>query len=522
MNELTIADLVERLRGSLRGAGIPASEEDIGAIEERGFLNGILAFEAALKGADPAGRPDFAPSPAAHDGEASWVGRDMPSHSGEGIAATMRKLRAGELSSFEIVSSSFARIEERNRLIKAFTEVRTEAALAEARKADEELRSGSGKGLLLGIPIAVKDIFDVEGMATRAGTTILGATPALRDSAAVAALRRAGAIIIGKTSLPEFSFSPGSNNDHYGPTRNPRNPERDTGGSSAGSAAAVADAMALGALGSDSGGSIRIPASFCGLVGWKPAWAWSSLEGAVGLSWSLDTVGVLATRVEDAMLMGAALGHRPFASFPKTPAGPSSGRALAGLRIGAIRGEGRGKAPADADVLSAWEGGLAALREAGATIVDLEMDELPILRAVNSAILAIEAAAFHRDMQARHLAEYGDFARLGLLAGWAYGPADYLRARQALGVLRNRMLARFESIDLLSSPTMTSVATALGKPPKITYTAPFNALGWPALSMPCGEGAGGLPVGLQLVGRPGDEASIFDAAFELEARLAGR
>ncbi|HUX38683.1 MAG TPA: amidase [Rectinemataceae bacterium] len=542
MKELSIPDLVDRLRASLRGAGIAAAEEDIGAIAERGFLNGILAFEAAVKASDPADRPDFGPSPgsgylapAAPEGDfareataadASRAGEAQTGAfgsdgSGPGIVATLGRLRRGELSSYDIVKASLARIEERNGLLNAFTEVRNEAALVEARKADEELRSGSGKAPLQGIPIAVKDIFDVAGMATRAGTSILGSTAALRDSAAVAALRRAGAIIIGKTSLPEFSFSPGSNNDHYGPTRNPHNTERDTGGSSAGSAAAVADAMVLGALGSDSGGSIRIPASFCGLVGWKPAWAWSSLEGAIGLSWSLDTVGVLTMRVEDAMLMGSALGHRPFASFPKTGPGRSPSRALEGLRLGAIRGEGRGRAAADADVLGAWDAGLDLLRQAGALVVDLEMDELPLLRAVNSAILAIEAAALHRNLQVTRLSEYGDFARLGLLAGWAYGPADYLRARQALGALRRRMLARFDTIDLLCSPTMTSEATALGKPPKITFTAPFNALGWPALSLPCGRGATGLPVGLQLVGRPGDEALIFGAAAELEARLAG-
>lgn len=538
MKELEAADLGERLRGALRDAAIPVSEEDLVALGEKGFLNAVLAFEAALRGENASAPPDFgggAAGPGAGDGSvrpaAEAEGRARTRAGGAGAASLLELglieagegLREGRFTPLELLEASLERAAARGAELNAFHSLRADEARVEAAKAGEELRRGEIRGPLHGIPVAVKDIFDLAGRPTRAGSLILGSAPATVDAPLVARLRGAGALIIGKTSLPEFSFSPGSNNEHYGPTRNPHDPERDSGGSSAGSAAAVAEGIVPVALGSDSGGSVRIPASFCGVVGWKPAWGWASLEGTAGLSWSLDTAGTLARSLEDSLLVARVLAD----PGKEGRAGPASlaglrGKGLQGLRIGAIRGEGRGKAPADEASLRAWNRGLALLEARGARIVDLELEELPRLRAMNSAILAIEAAALHRELQARRLADYGEFARLGLLVGWAYGPADYLRARQALGGLRASMLGRFAEVDLLSSPTMTSEAPALGKPPRITFTAPFNALGWPALSLPCGRGEAGLPLGFQLIGRPGDEERIFRAALALEEELGGR
>jgi len=533
MKETSLGEIVDRLRINLRVADIVVSDEDLKLIAEKGFLNSVLAFETAIRGGDASDRPEFAPKstasteadtrmaghPIAGFGAGSRIRTEDPL--GGDIVETVRQLRSGETSPLELLEASLARIESRNPSINAFANVRAEEARAEAKAAGEEFARGSIRGPLQGIPVAVKDIFDVEGMATKAGTIILGTETASRDATAVGRLKKAGAIIVGKTRLPEFSFSPGSNNDHYGPTRNPRDPERDSGGSSAGSAAAVADSMALAALGSDSGGSIRIPASFCGVFGWKPAYGWASLEGSVGLSWSLDTLGVLAKSVRDAELLASILADRgPMAETTAWKgSGTTSGRSLAGMRIAAIRGEGRGRPLADPDVLTSWATGLDALRDAGADVVDVEVEEFPALRAINGAILSMEAAALHRDLQAKRLSDYGEFARLGLLVGWAYGPADYLRARQSLGRLRADLSAKFPAVDLYCSPTMTSEATALGKPPKITFTAPFNALGWPAMSVPWGRGAKGLPVGLQLAAEPGGESAILEAAAALEARL---
>ncbi|HUX40873.1 MAG TPA: amidase [Rectinemataceae bacterium] len=533
MKDITPMELVDRLRLNLRDAAIGVGETDFGLLLEKGFLNSVLAFETAVRDGDASDRPEMISPPLPkEDGTKGSRSRDLGGspepHSSNrrrtddrgqdlglldtDIDETARRIEARELSPIELVDAALSRIGERNDFINAFQLVMADAARLEAEAAQRDITASGPKSPLHGIPVAVKDIFDIEGLPTRAGSLILGAVPAKKDSHAVSRLKNAGAIIVGKTSLPEFSFSPGSNNDHFGATRNPLDPERDSGGSSAGSAAAVADGMALGALGSDSGGSTRIPASFCGLVGLKPAWSWSSLGGTAGLSWSLDTLGILSKSVRDALLIASVLDESE--TWKRDVHGLPS---VSGLCIGAIRGEGRGRALADPDVLKAWEQGLSSLREAGATIVDIEMEELPQLRAVNGAILAMEAAALHREMQSKHLDKYGEFARLGLLVGWAYGPTDYLRARQLLGRLRAKALSRFESIDLLCSPTMTSEATLLGRPPKITLTAPFNALGWPAISIPGGRGETGLPVGFQLVARPGDEASMLAAAFAVES-----
>lgn len=533
MKDMTPMELVDRLRLNLRDAAIGVGETDFGLLLEKGFLNSVLAFETAVRDGDASDRPEMLSPPVTRvvgtmdprsrklsdSPGPNFSNRRMADERGQDlgllgtdITETAKRIAARELSPIELVDAALARIGERNDFINAFQFVRADAARFEAEAVQRDIAVSGPKSPLQGIPVAVKDIFDIEGLPTRAGSLILGSAPAKEDSPAVSRLKKAGAIIVGKTSLPEFSFSPGSNNDHFGATRNPLDPERDSGGSSAGSAAAVADGMALGALGSDSGGSTRIPASFCGLVGLKPAWSWSSLGGTAGLSWSLDTLGVLSKSVRDALLVASVLDENEV--WQRGLRGLPS---VSGLRIGAIRGEGRGRALADPDVLKAWEQGLSFLMEAGATIVDIEMEELPQLRAVNGAILAMEAAALHREMQSKHLDKYGEFARLGLLVGWAYGPTDYLRARQLLGRLRAKVLSRFESLDLLCSPTMTSEATLLGRPPKITLTAPFNALGWPAISVPGGRGETGLPVGLQLVAMPGDEASMLASALLVES-----
>ena len=207
--------------------------------------------------------------------------------------------------------------------------------------------------------------------------------------------------------------------------------------------------------------------------------------------------------------------------------GPGSGAIkdhnydINGTRIGVVRGEGKGRAAAPDDILAAWERGLDVLRSGGARLVDIEMEELPALRAINSAILAIEAAARHQGFQRTRLADYGDFPRLGLLAGWAYGPTDLLRARQALASRRARCLPRFADLDFITTPTLVSEAPPLVRPPMLTFTSPFNPLAWPAISIPAGTGAAGLPVGLHLVGLPGNDERLLTIAAFVEEHIDG-
>jgi aspartyl-tRNA(Asn)/glutamyl-tRNA(Gln) amidotransferase subunit A len=321
--------------------------------------------------------------------------------------------------------------------------------------------------------------------------------------------------------LSEFAYSPGSNNAHYGPTRNPWNPERDTGGSSSGSGAAVAAGLAYAALGSDTGGSIRMPAALCGIVGLKPTFGLLSLAGAVTLSWSLDHLGPLTRTVRDAALLtGLLAGHDPRDPRTRRGAVPDLVAGLEGsvrgLRIGAVREDGFG-APPDPEALAAWEEGLAALRGAGAEIVDLDLPELDDLRTCGSVMIVTEAAAFHeRTLRERPL-DLGPFPRDRMMVAYAYGPLVAVQAQQVRAALRARFDRLWEQIDLLSTPAMPYGAPPLGEPRQnVRYTLPFNLLGWPAAVVPVGLTADGLPLGLQVVGRPWDEAAVLRVARAVE------
>jgi aspartyl-tRNA(Asn)/glutamyl-tRNA(Gln) amidotransferase subunit A len=559
MSEVRLETIVDQLRGNLRGAGIALSEADIQSMAERGFLKPVLAFERATKDIPMDLVPEYlsaweCPEEEEDEGESGGASFPLTAEAERRSAAERRPgggprqdgldstdllqlpihqvaphVRSLEISPRELVEASLRRIEERDPLINAFQLVLADQAREEARLAEDEIRSGRYRGPLHGIPVAVKDILDVAGTPTTAGSIIYSDRVAKADATAVVRLRKAGAIIVGKTRMSEFAYSPGSNNDHYGPTRNPRELDRDTGGSSSGSAAAVADGMVFAALGTDTGGSIRIPASFCGLAGLKPTYGRLSLHGGMSLAWSLDHLGPLARDVSDiAYLVGMLSGYDPLDARSRRQPEADSGawarrpEGVKGLRVGVLGDDGSGRSLAPDDVLSAWRSGLGALRDAGAVLVDLDLPELQSLRTLNSTILAIEAATLHLSTLRDHLADYGDFPRLRLLAGWAYGPTDFVRAQQGYLVVRHRCDEIFDKVDLLSTPTMSSEAPSLGTPGRLSFTSPFNLLGWPAMSVPCGLGAAGLPLGLQLVGRPWEEATVLLAARAVEAGLSPR
>jgi aspartyl-tRNA(Asn)/glutamyl-tRNA(Gln) amidotransferase subunit A len=281
--------------------------------------------------------------------------------------------------------------------------------------------------------------------------------------------------------------------------------------------------MAFGALGSDTGGSIRMPSALCGLVGFKPTYGRNSLHGAVTLSWSLDHAGPMTRTVEDAAMMQAVLAGYD-ARDPRTRQVPvpdyvaALGRGVRGLRIGVLRADGSDEPLATDEVLAAWKAGLTALANAGAELIELDLPEINDLRPLNSCVLAGEATAYHEPMLHARYQDFGEFPRQRLISSYAYGPNVGVRGQQARAELRGKMNRVFEQVDLLSTPTMPYGAPPLATMTRNTwFTGPFNALGWPAITVPVGLGAGNLPLALQLAGRPWDEARVLSAAAVVEA-----
>ena len=460
------------------------------------------------------------------------------------IAELAPLVRTGAVSPVDLTEQALARIEADDGGANAFQLVLAEEALAAARRARDEVARGKWRGPLHGIPVAVKDLLAMKGTVTTSGSKIFADHVTDRDAAAVERLRAAGAVIVGKTRLSEFAYWPGSTNPHYGPTPNPRDPTRDAGGSSSGSAAAVACGMVYAALGTDTGGSIRIPAALCGVVGLKPTFGRASLHGCEPLAWSLDHVGPLARSVDDAALVLAAIAGpdprdprtRPapplaVAGSPADPVRPftlldSSGdpaeralrprRRLPGLRVGVPRDLHLG-APVQHTVPRSWARANRSLEEAGATLVEVDLDEIHMLRQVTVLTMGVEAAAHHAPLLRTHYDDYGEFCRGRLVAAFTFSAQDFLGAQRLRHWIRARWDAACGHVDLLSLPCQPGVAPLLDMPASTDLTNLFNALGWPAISVPCGDGEHGLPLAVQLVAKPWDEAALLRAAQAVEA-----
>ncbi len=519
-----MTDLIDRLRASLRAAGIPATEGDFAGIVEKGFLSRVADVERLIAGLPSDDLPDYLdaaslPARAPADPGAPPAGGETQT-----IAGVAAQIRTRAISPVELAEAALARLIARDPQLNAFQLVLADQALADARAAEAAIAAGDYRGPLHGVPVAVKDLLDLAGTPTTAGSKILAGNVAAQDATGVARLRQAGAVIIGKTRMSEFAYSPGSNNAHYGPTANPHSLGRDTGGSSSGSAAAVADGIAFAALGSDTGGSIRIPAAHCGVVGLKPTHGRASLAGAVSLSWSLDHLGPLARSVADAAIVLEAIAGpdprdgRTLRPAPAFRAGGLDGSSR-GLRVGLLGDDGTGRPLADAETLAAVRRGAEALREAGADLVEIDIPEIETLRVINPVILAIEAAAFHTPNLRARLDDYGEFMRQRILSAFVYSPATFVEAQQARAAIRRRMAAIFQQIDILALPSVPDLAPPLGVPTPTTFTGPFNCLGWPAISVPAGRSASGLPLALQLVARPWEEPALLRAAHAAEGAL---
>ncbi|MEI7769115.1 MAG: amidase, partial [Chloroflexales bacterium] len=298
-----MTDLIDRLRANLRAAGIPATDADFAGIAEKGFLSRVADVERVIAGLPSDDLPDYLDAASLPASISAGPGAPPAGGAADSIADIAALIRARAASPVALAERALARIAERDPQLNAFQLVLAERAMAAARAAEAAIDAGGYLGPLHGVPVAVKDLLDLAGTPTTAGSKILAGNIAAQDATGVARLRQAGAVIVGKTRMSEFAYSPGSNNAHCGPTANPHNHERDTGGSSSGSAAAVAAGLVFAALGSDTGGSIRIPAANCGIVGLKPTHGRASLAGAVTLSWSLDHLGPLTRSVADAAIM---------------------------------------------------------------------------------------------------------------------------------------------------------------------------------------------------------------------------
>jgi aspartyl-tRNA(Asn)/glutamyl-tRNA(Gln) amidotransferase subunit A len=431
------------------------------------------------------------------------------------------RLRAGDLSAVELAESTLRRIAETEPAIHAYVCVLADAALAAARQVDAALRAGTDRGPLHGIPVGIKDIFDVRGVPTRCGSRVRErVAPAAADAASVARVRAAGAVVLGKTVTQEFAAGVVSP-----PARNPRDPSRIPGGSSGGSAAAVAAGSALAAFGSDTGGSIRIPAALCGVVGLKPTYGTVGTRGVFPLAWSLDTVGPLARTVEDAAWMLNAI-----ADPPVRDATAELGDGVRGLRLGVPR-------PYFFDrlqpgVRKAVEAALAVFAELGAEVVETPWADAAAARAASFLINRVETVGVHGDGVRATPDLYGEELRLRVQANALYPAEGYVRALRARTAIRSSIARLFAThrLDALVVPATPGTAapaddlfvadeTGAREPVGLAYTRltmPFNATGQPVLSIPCGFDAAGLPVGLQIAGRPFAEARVcrIGAAYE--------
>ena len=529
--------LMDRLRTNLALAGIPATEDDLRDIQEQGYPSTVADFERAMAAVGHDRQPDIQlQSSTKSDAPVPSYGASVPAdrvstdrqpippdfRSEDGLAFVSARevaalLRERRLSSTELTAMALDRIARRGPALNAFQVVLADEALAAARAADREIGLGRYRGPYHGVPVAVKDLLAMRGTATSAGSSQPWPGFADFDSAAVERLRAGGAVIVGKTRLSEFAYSPGSNNAHYGPTANPWDAGRDTGGSSSGSGAAVAAGLVYAALGTDTGGSIRIPSAFCGLVGLKPSHGRTSLYGGVTLSWSLDHLGPMTRSVGDgADLLDLLAGPDPrdprtLVAAPVLPARP-----LAGLRVGVLGDDGSGTQLATDSVLAGWRRGLEALAEGGAELVPVDVAWLEMARQVNGTLLVLEAFTLHEERLRTRWNEIGEFPRRRLMQALLHGPSAYVRASQARAMVWEQARELFERIDLLSTPTMPFGAPKLGVPGGTRFTAPFNLLGLPALSLPVGLTGEGLPIGLQMIGPPGAEATVLVAGAALE------
>lgn len=449
------------------------------------------------------------------------------------VTELARAIATRAVSPVEVVRAHLERIEAFDGKLRAFIALFADQALAAAKAAEVAVTNGEALGPLHGVPIGLKDLYDVQGVPTTGGSSFLD-RPAAEDSTVARRLREAGAILLGKLNLHEFAYGPEGINRTYGTSWNPwdATSHRLPGGSSSGSGVAVAAGLCPAAMGSDTGGSIRIPAALCGIVGLKPTYGRVSRAGVLPLAWSLDHAGPMTRTVADAALLLKVLAGYdprdpttsvlPVADYPAALEAP-----VKGLRVGLLRED--FLATSDREVLGLVAAALKALEGLGCAIQEVSLPHTKYVPAASYAIIAAEAMAFHEPLLKRHAAEYAPDVRQRLLTGQFLLATQYLKGQRVRRLLCRDVEEAFTRVDCLLAPTLPVAAPPL-EAERVTingegharrqaflrYTRPFNLTGHPVVSVPCGFTGEGLPVGMQIVGRPFDEVTILRLAYAYE------
>jgi len=425
------------------------------------------------------------------------------------------------LSPVDLTRACLANIAAHDRTLNAFVTVTAESALAEAKQAETEIRAGTWRGPLHGIPIALKDNIDTVGVRTTAGSALFADRVPSEDAEVVRRLKAAGAVFLGKLNLHEFAYGGTSAVSYFGSVHNPWILDRAAGGSSGGSAVAVACRMCFAALGTDTGGSVRTPASFCGVVGLKTTYGRVSNRNVIPLVWSLDTVGPLCRTVEDAALVLQAIaGYDPLDTSSVDRPVPDYATALSGkvtgLRLGIPKDLFYDRL--DPDVAAAVEAAIALLVRLGASTRSVHLPSVASLASVSPAGIY----AYHKQYFTQTPGLYQIATRSRLEGASKIGGADYVNARRTLERIRREILSIFQDVDLLVTPTTPrppyTITESLRRdeaeslPPLLSNTGPFNVYGLPAISIPCGFTGDGLPIGLQIAGPPFGEPAVLTLA----------
>jgi aspartyl-tRNA(Asn)/glutamyl-tRNA(Gln) amidotransferase subunit A len=443
-------------------------------------------------------------------------------------------LEGREISPVELAQEALQRIEQYDPQLNSYITVLSEAAVEAARGAEREILDGEYRGPLHGIPLSIKDLFATKGVRTTAGSRVLENWIPDHDATAVERWVEAGAIILGKTNTHEFAYGVTTDNPFFGPTRNPWDPEKVPGGSSGGSGAAVAASLCTASLGSDTGGSIRIPSAVCGVVGIKPTYGRVSRNGAIPLAWSIDHVGPLAKSVEDAAILLQAL------AGPDPRDMASAGEPVPDYRqelTGEVRGLRVGLPEqyffehVDPEILAAVRAAIRLLEGLGAEMISVSLSHLDLCSAMEAHITLAEATSYHERHMRTRVEDYGEGVRIDLEAGRYLLATDYVKSQRARTLLKQVFAEAFEKVDVIVSPTLPAFPPVIGEvyvqsgdirehvvDAFLRFNIPYNLTGLPAISVPCGFGSNGLPIGLQIAGRAFDEQTVLRLAHAYEAR----